>query len=104
MKPYKVYQYQTIFTSSGEIANGTYIIDEMIIRTKDGLLNNAVGEYGETLPAIEKLDGTHSEHWKNGVLHRDDDAAVIDVIDNYCQWWKNGKLVKEDTLVKGVTK
>ena len=91
MKSLKVYQHQRILTKEQKIADGDYKIDnELIIRTKDGFLDDVITEDGITLPAIEAIDGSHIEHWKKGVLHCDFEPAVIDIIDNYEEWWHNG--------------
>lgn len=78
-------------TKENKIADGDYIIEEfIIIRTKNGFLNDIADEEGKLLPAIETMDGSHIEHWKDGVLHCDNEPAVIDIIDNYEEWWHNG--------------
>lgn len=95
MKSFKSYQHRRILLKEGEIANGDYIIDgEMTIRIKNGYLNDAEDEGGKLLPAIATADGSHIEHWKDGVLHSEREPAVIDNIDNYEEWWLNGRQVE----------
>ncbi|MCR5252576.1 MAG: hypothetical protein K6C98_02550 [Treponema sp.] len=94
MKSFKSYQHQRILLSDKTIANGDYIIDEEItVRIKDGFLNDVEGDDGSLLPAIATADGSHIEHWKEGVLHCENEPAVIDNIDNYEEWWLDGKQV-----------
>lgn len=95
MKNYSAYQYRLITTEEGGIANGDYIIDEKVtVRIKDGYLNDSTDEDGKILPAIETSDFTHIEHWKNGVLHCENEPAVIDSLDNYEEWWVNGRKIE----------
>ena len=83
MKNFKQYQYRRIMTKENKVADGDYIIENSVtIRVKNGLLNDSTDEEGNLLPAIETTDGTHIEHWKDGVLHCDKEPAVIDHIDN----------------------
>ena len=93
MRTFKSYQHQRILLSDNSIANGDYIIEGFTVRVKDGFLNDAVDEEGNLLPAISTEDGTHIEHWKNGVLHCEKEPAVIDVVDNYEEWWLDGRQV-----------
>ena len=102
MKNLSFYQNQRILLRDGSIANGEYLTgnenetDKVLIRIKDGYLNDAESEKGEILPAVFFMDGTHIEHWKNGVLHSDNEPAVIDTIDDYEEWWKNGKKIEKE--------
>ncbi|MBM7022657.1 hypothetical protein [Treponema sp. Marseille-Q4523] len=94
MKNFKHYQYMRIITKEGEIADGDYIVDDtIIIRVKEGFLNDAVDEEGTIFPAIETADGTHIEHWKDGMLHCENEPAVIDTVDGYEEWWHDGRQV-----------
>lgn len=94
MKSFKTYQHQQIFLQDNSIANGDYIInEELTIRLKNGYLNDVEDNDGNLLPAISSADFSHIEHWKNGVLHFDEGPAVVDRIDNYEEWWQNGKQV-----------
>lgn len=97
MKCFKSYQHQLILLSDRTIANGDFIVDGITVRIKDGFLNDVEGENGEVLPAISTSDSTHIEHWKNGVLHCEKEPAVIDTIDNYEEWWLNGKQVPKQS-------
>ncbi|MCM1321603.1 MAG: hypothetical protein NC041_07015 [Bacteroides sp.] len=90
MKDFRNLQYVRIITEEGIIANGDYITDDVVIRCKNGLLCDLPGEDGILLPAIETRDGSHSEHWKNGVLHCENAPAVVDNIDKYELWFING--------------
>lgn len=91
MKNFKQYQYRRIMTKENKVADGDYKIEDSVtIRVKNGFLNDSTDEDGNLLPAIETTDGTHIEHWKDGVLHCDNEPAVIDHIDNYEEWWHNG--------------
>lgn len=90
MKDFSNYQFVKIITEEGTIANGDYILDDVIIRCKNGLLSDSTDENGEPLPAIETRDGNHIEHWKNGVLHSEFTPAIVDNIDNYEKWYLNG--------------
>lgn len=92
MKNFRKYQNRPIITAQGDIADGSFLIDdELTIRCKDGLLNDDIDpETGASLPAIELADGTHIEHWKNGLLHCEKEPAVIDLVDMYEEWWHNG--------------
>lgn len=94
MKSFKSYQHQRVLLSDNLIANGDYIVEgDVTVRLKNGYLNDVEGENGEILPAISTADSTHIEHWKEGVLHCEKEPAVIDTIDNYEEWWLNGKQV-----------
>lgn len=96
MKSFKAYQHRRILTAENEIADGDFIIDgDMTVRIKDGYLNDALDEEGKLLPAIETADGSHTEHWQNGVLHCESEPAVIDNVDGYEEWWLNGKQVSK---------
>lgn len=101
MKNFKIYNHLRIITEEGAIAHGDYRIDNYILRIKEGFLNDDIGENGEILPAIENDDFTHIEHWKDGVLHYENAPAVIDLIDNYNEWWINGKIIDEKLLYSG---
>ena len=95
MKSFKSYQQQRILLSDNTIANGDFIVDgEVTVRIKNGYLNDVEDDNGELLPAIQTADSTHIEHWKDGVLHCEKEPAVIDVVDNYEEWWLNGKMVE----------
>ena len=97
MKNFKSYQHQRILLADKTIANGDYIIEgEFTVRIKDGYLNDAEDEEGNLLPAISSADASHIEHWKDGVLHCEKEPAVIDLIDNYEEWWLNGKQVPSE--------
>ena len=63
MKDFRNFQNVRIITEEGTIANGDYIMDEVIIRCKNGLLSDNTDENGELQPAIETRDGNHLEHW-----------------------------------------
>ena len=92
MKSFKSYQHQRILMSDGTLAKGDFIIEgEMTVRVKDGYLNDVFDPEGNLLPAISTADGSHIEHWKMGVLHCETEPAVIDNIDNYEEWWLEGK-------------
>lgn len=99
MKTFKHYQHQRILLSDMVIANGDYIINEgeITVRIKNGFLNDVEGDDGSILPAISTSDGSHIEHWKNGVLHCENEPAVIDNVDNYEEWWLDGKQVPPQT-------
>lgn len=95
MKSFKSYQHQRILLSDNRLANGKYTIEGVFtITIKDGLLNDEVSEDGTLIPAILTADSTHIEHWRNGVLHCETEPAIIDVVDNYEEWWLNGEQVK----------
>lgn len=92
MKSFKNYQHQQIIAPDGSLAHGSYVLDEeLTIRVTDGYLNDTVDTDGNVLPAIELAHGTHIEHWKNGVLHCENEPAVIDLVENYEEWWNEGK-------------
>ena len=93
MKSFKRYQYRRVPTEEGIPANGDYIYPDVTIRFKDGYLNDFVDEENQVLPAIETHDGSHSEHWKNGVLHCEREPAILDKNDNYEEWYRDGKPV-----------
>lgn len=90
MKDFSSYQNVRIITEEGSLANGDYILDDVIIRCKNGLLCDSTDENGDTLAAIETRDGNHLEHWRNGLLHCDTGPAIVDVVDNYEKWYING--------------
>ncbi len=94
MDSFKAYQGLVLITKEGDIANGVYNRHGVIIRIRNGYLCDDVTDDGEIHPAIESSDGSHIEHWKNGILHCEDGPAVIDVIDDYEEWWEDGKLMK----------
>lgn len=93
MKNFSAWQYRIIITKEGKIADGDYLIDGVTVRISDGYLNDGIDENGNILPAIETADLTHIEHWDNGVLHCENEPAVIDLIDNYDEWWHKGKKI-----------
>lgn len=102
MKTFSEYQKQTVLTKEGRIADGDYIFSdingvEITVRVKKGYLNDVISENGDILPAIETSNGSHVEHWKNGVLHCENGPAVIDIDDDYEEWWNNGK--KQENLI-----
>lgn len=95
MRSFKSYQHQRILLSDRTIADGDFIIEsEITVRIKNGYLNDAVGEDGSVLPAISTADGSHIEHWKDGVLHCENEPAVIDSLDGYEEWWLNGRRIE----------
>ena len=95
MKSFKSYQHQRILLPDNTIANGKYTIDgDFTVIIKDGFLNDEVSEDGTLIPAISTSDASHIEHWKDGVLHCETEPAIIDNIDNYEEWWLNGKQVR----------
>ncbi len=95
MKSFKSYQHQRILLPDNTIANGKYTIDgDFTVIIKDGFLNDEVSEDGTLIPAISTSDASHIEHWRNGVLHCETEPAIIDNIDNYEEWWLNGKQVR----------
>ncbi len=95
MKTFSEYQNRRIIDSTtGEIADGDYIKEDLIIRTEKGLLNDVVDPEGNLLPAIQFHDGSHFEHWQKGVLHFDNGPAVIDHTDNREEWWIHGEKIK----------
>lgn len=97
MKNFSNYQYRKIITEEGTIADGDYIISEkIIVRIKNGYLNDTTDEAGKVMPAIETMDNTHIEHWRNGLLNCDFEPAVIDFVDGYEEWWNEGHLVKKE--------
>ena len=103
MKSFKSYQQKRILMSDGTIANGDFILDDgLTIRVKDGFLNDVADPDGYLLPAISTADATHIEHWRMGVLHCESEPAIVDAIDNYEEWWIDGKesLPKESSGTK----
>jgi len=95
MKSFKRYQYRGVPTEDGAPANGDYIFSDITVRFKDGYLNDVVDEDGNILPAVETHDGSHIEHWKNGVLHCENSPAIVDNKDNYEEWYLDGKPVPQ---------
>lgn len=93
MKSFKSYQHLRLITSEGMIANGDYILEGITIRTKQGYLCDSLDEEKNILPAVETHDGSHIEHWKDGELHCENAPAVIDILENYEEWWLNGRHV-----------
>ena len=93
MKSFKRYQYRRFPTEDGAPANGDYIYPDVTIRFKDGYLNDSADEEGHVLPAIETQDGSHIEHWKNGVLHCEKEPAIVDKNDNYEEWYQEDRPV-----------
>lgn len=93
MKSFESYQHLRLVTSEGMIANGDYILDGITIRVREGYLNDFFVKEGVCLPAIETHDGNHVEHWRKGVLHCENQPAVIDVRDNVEEWWLEGRKV-----------
>lgn len=83
-----------ILDDNNHIANGNYINDDYIIRVSNGKLNDDIDEDGVFLPAIQFHDGSHIEHWQNGVLHFEGGPAVIDSIDKREEWWIQGKKIE----------
>lgn len=96
MKSFKSWQNVRLLDDNKKISHGDYILDDMTVRITDGFLNDVVSHIGgvvEILPAIEAFDGSHIEHWQNGVLHKAGAPAVIDKEDDYEEWWLHGKKV-----------
>lgn len=93
MKSFKRYQYRRIPTEEGLPASGDYIYPDVTVRFKNGYLNDSLDEEKKVLSAIETHDGSHIEHWKNGVLHSEKEPAIIDTRDNYEEWYVEGKPV-----------
>ena len=96
MKSYKSCQNQRILLEDKTIAHGEYIIDGVIVTIKNGYLNDGLDEEGGLIPAIQTETGSHIEHWRNGVLHCETGPAIIDQIDNYEEWWLNGRQFTSD--------
>ncbi len=96
MKSFRSCQNMRIFDKDNNIADGDYILEEvqLIFRVKKGYLDDEPDEQGIMLPAVETFDGSHVEHWKNGVLHCETEPAVVDNLSHYEEWWLNGKLVE----------
>lgn len=93
MKSFKRYQYRRFPTEEGLPVSGDYIFKDITVRFKDGYLNDSVDEDGNIMPAIETHDGSHIEHWKNGVLHSEKSPAIVDNQDNYEEWYIEGNPV-----------
>ncbi|MCQ2087741.1 MAG: hypothetical protein MJZ37_06750 [Bacilli bacterium] len=93
MESLESYQHLRLVTSEGMIANGDYILDDGVIRTKQGYLCDSLDEENNILPAVESNDGHHIEHWKDGELHCEKEPAVIDVLENKEEWWLHGSRV-----------
>ena len=96
MKSYKSCQHQRILLEDKTVAHGEYIVDDVALRIKNGYLDDSLDEEGNLIPAVESETGSHIEHWRNGVLHCETGPAIIDQIDNYEEWWLNGKQVTND--------
>ena len=96
MKSYKSNQHRKILLEDKTPAHGEYVIGDVIVTIKNGYLNDGLDEEGRFIPAIRTETGRHLEHWRNGVLHCETGPAVIDVDDNYEEWWLNGKQVTND--------
>ncbi len=96
MKSFCQFQHRIIIDEEMDIADGDYILEDLTVRITNGYLNDVKDEEGRTLPAVEMHDGTHIEHWKNGVLHCEKDPAVIDLSDGYEEWWFDGKKVQPE--------
>lgn len=101
MKSNKFYQHQKIITVEGNIANGQYELKDdngnvsAYFHCSNGYLTDSISEDGTIVePAFYDVNETHIEHWKNGVLHCEDGPAVIDLIDDYEEWWYEGKEVE----------
>lgn len=97
MKVFKNFQYQTIRDENGVIDGEYETEDGIVIRCKKGYLCDDVvkdGDVEEILPAVSTSDTHHIEHWKDGVLHFEKGAAVIDLDDKYEEFWENGKFIK----------
>ena len=90
MKDFRNFQNVRVILEDGTIANGDYILEGVTIRCKQGYLNDNVDESGTPQPAIETHDGGHTEHWKNGFLHCEEEPAIIDVYDKYEAWFFEG--------------
>jgi hypothetical protein len=89
------------FMSEGmKIADGDYLIEEVILRFKDGQLHGGTDVNGGARAAVEFPD-THHEYWEGGVLHRADGPAVITDWGNWEEWWSRGELVKITAVGEG---
>ena len=71
------YQVVTNMFSCGEMG--------IILRWKDGRLNDDNG-----LPAVEFQD-THTEHYRNGLLHNEGKPAIISDYGTRCEYYTDGK-------------
>lgn len=100
MKTFSEYQNARILDKSGRLANGDYLENdgEVVLRIKNGLLDDGIDETGKPLPALQYTDGSHIEHWRNGVLHADNMPAVIDTLDNREEWWMHGRKYENPTV------
>lgn len=103
MKTFSEYQNARILDKNGKIANGDYLEniegeEEVILRIKNGFLNDGTDEEGRALPAIQFTDGSHIEHWRNGVLHADNIPAVVDNMDGREEWWLHGRKFDNPTI------
>lgn len=100
MKTFSEYQNQKLLNKDGKIWTGNFLDEQglFIIRVKDSLLNDEIDENGNILPALQTTDGTHIEHWQNGVLHADNIPAVVDTLDNREEWWMHGRKYENPTV------
>jgi hypothetical protein len=71
---------------------GDYLLGETIVRFTAGFITNDHREDGETLPAVEALDG-HTEWWENGLPHRTDGPAILDEGGLWEEYWQEGRAV-----------
>ncbi|MCQ2584501.1 MAG: hypothetical protein MJ185_02830 [Treponema sp.] len=99
MKSFKSYQHLRLVTSEGMIANGEFIRDGFILRIKNGYLCDSTSydpqdKETKILPAVEAQNGTHIEHWKDGVLHCETEPAIINLSENIEEWWISGNQVQ----------
>lgn len=101
MKDLRNFQGVRVLTDEGNIANGDFILDGLTIRCKNGLLDDNVDDEGNSQPAIETHDGSHVEHWKNGLLHCEDAPAVVDTFDSYERWFLNGREIPPRERTEG---
>lgn len=101
MRTFKYYQHRKVLTPENEIGDGDYIVGggTMTIRLSNGLLSDVICQNRSILSAIETIDLSHIEHWRNGVLHCDNGAAVIDTREGYEEYWLNGKEVNKEEVV-----
>lgn len=94
MKTFSEFQGRKFFKHH-KLFTGKFIDKEngIITRWREGLLNDEVEKDGNVIHAIESLDCTHYEHWKDGVLHCETEPAVIDTLDDREEWWYEGERI-----------
>jgi hypothetical protein len=86
------YADKTFGNSDNASMNGEYLIDNVIVRFKNGFLHGGTDFVSEPQPAVI-LPDNHTEWWDMGRLHRNDGPAVVSKFGDWEEFWTHGTLI-----------